>query len=112
MLATCACLPVAALLLRKRLRLPLRAFGHALMPPAMISLAMAAAVWAIDHYALPPMRAFVELAVLIPAGAIIYAALFALWGRSHLRELLHDLAPILPAFIARRVRGQPVIGEP
>jgi O-antigen/teichoic acid export membrane protein len=106
MIATCACLPLTALLLRKRLQLRIADFVRALTRPAIISIAMAAAIWTLKSYVLPPMRPIAELSVLVPAGGIIYVALFALWGRSHLRELLLDLAPLLPARLRENAQAR------
>jgi O-antigen/teichoic acid export membrane protein len=102
-LAICSTLPLVVLLLKLHLGLRVRDLVRALMPPALISIAMAAFLWGIKTFGLPHMHKLPEVAILVGLGAIFYAAVFAIWGRAHLRELIADLLPILPAVVARRL---------
>jgi PST family polysaccharide transporter len=96
LLALSAVLPVVVALLKSRLGLRVGDLASAVGIPALLSAAMAGALWAIKLRVLPPMNNLAEVAILISAGVLLYTAMFALWGRGHLRELLTDLQPVFP----------------
>lgn len=104
--ATLMILPLVILLLKRSLGLRVRRLLMAIAPSAAIASAMAAALWLSKIFLLPTLPDALEVGVLIPLGGILYVALFATWGRTHLRELIADLLPILPAFIQRRLDRQ------
>jgi O-antigen/teichoic acid export membrane protein len=101
--------PVVLLLLRHHLGLRVGQLVRVITPPALLSSAMTAILWIIKIYALPPMSDAAEVLAMIAAGGLLYVALFALWGRSHLQLLFLDLEPLLPgAFRDRlvKIRGR------
>lgn len=89
-------LPLVILLLKRRLGLKLRALAGAVAAPAAMAATMAAVLWLIKLFVLPPLARPVEVVVLVAIGALLYGGMFALAGRTHLRELLTDMKPILP----------------
>jgi O-antigen/teichoic acid export membrane protein len=89
-------LPVVVALLKKRLGLRVRDLASAVGTPALLSAGMAVMLWVIKLWVLPPMHDLAEVVTLIAAGILLYMAMFALWGREHLRELVTDLQPIFP----------------
>jgi O-antigen/teichoic acid export membrane protein len=64
-----------------------RRLAGALAPALSLSVAMAAVVWGLDSL-LPPLNPYARLALLVPAGAIAYGALMALFARATLDELV------------------------
>jgi O-antigen/teichoic acid export membrane protein len=99
-------LPVVVLLLKHKLGMRVRDFLRALAPPFFISAAMAAGLWAVKLWVMTPHSNIVQIAILVPLGAALYAAIFAVAARGHLRELLADLMPILPATIRSKIRAR------
>jgi O-antigen/teichoic acid export membrane protein len=67
--------------------LPLRDLIRAVTPPVMASLAMAAAVLALDHV-LPALAPLPHLLLLVGAGALVYCGWLLLFERSVVRDLL------------------------
>lgn len=95
--------PVVIAMLKRRLGLRVGELLGAIATPAILSGAMAGAVWAIKLWILPPMRDVVEVTILVTIGVGLYLLLFALWGRDHLRELVSDLVPLFPGRIGSRI---------
>ena len=67
--------------------LSVRDLARAVAPPVMASLAMAAAVLALDHV-LPALAPLPHLLLLVGAGALVYCGWLLLFERSVVRDLL------------------------
>ena len=92
--------PIVMILLKRRLGVRGTDVVRAIGAPAALSAAMAAILWAIKLWALPPMSNFAVVLTLVVVGGLLYLAMFALWGRNHLNELVTDLAPLFPARVS------------
>jgi PST family polysaccharide transporter len=103
LLAMTMILPVVVTLLKSRLGLRVRDLAAAVGTPALLSAGMAAVLWTIKLWVLPPMHNMAEVATLVVAGVLLYMAMFALWGRDHLRELVMDLQPLFPERVSSRL---------
>jgi PST family polysaccharide transporter len=71
-----------------------------LFPPFAAATVMALLLLLIERLWLTQLDAFWRLAIVVPLGAAFYACALFLFGRGFLRELKHELAPLL-----RRIRN-------
>jgi O-antigen/teichoic acid export membrane protein len=110
-LSTYLVIPVYLLQMRRAVGL---SFGAALagtVPPLVAGSVMVGALWAAKLLVLSDLHPLVRLAVIVPLGAGVYFAVLAVGFRKHLREVLADVGPVLPANLQAMVaRAMTVLG--
>ena len=81
-----------------------------LAAPLIAAGLMGISVYALKRHALAHLDVFPRTAIVVAAGAAIYAVLMLLGGRRHLMRILADVAPLLPRAVASRI-PQPKAAE-
>lgn len=81
-----------------------------LAAPLIAAGLMGISVYALKRHALAHLDVFPRTAIVVAAGAAIYAVLMLLGGRRHLMRILADVAPLLPRAVASRIT-QPKAAE-
>ncbi|WP_036294508.1 lipopolysaccharide biosynthesis protein [Methylosinus sp. PW1] len=93
-------LPFRLRLLASALKADWRKLASGPFAAFLASAAMAGSVYALRIYALESLSPAAKLALSALAGAALYPLLLALVARGHVRELIADVAPVLPARLA------------
>jgi PST family polysaccharide transporter len=96
-ISTYLVIPLYLLQLKRAVGLRFSAALTGTLPPLAAGGAMVAGLWALRLLALGGAPPLVRLIVTVPLGALIYFAVLAVVFRKHLRVVLADVAPVLPA---------------
>ncbi|HEY3697192.1 lipopolysaccharide biosynthesis protein [Phenylobacterium sp.] len=97
-------IPVYLAQMKRAVGLSFRQAMSGTYPPLVAAGVMAGCLWALRLFALHQLSPLARMAIVVPLGVLLYGAIMVLGFRRHLRTVIVDVEPVLPANLPAPLR--------